>query len=670
MCGIAAILSWDRTPKDADAILRMTDALVHRGPDDSGFVFIGSDGEASDHAVRKRKAPASSQASLAMGFRRLSIIDLSPLGHQPMCNEDRTLWLVFNGEIYNYLELRAILRKRGHIFRSQSDSEVILHAYEEWGAGCVKEFNGMWAFALWDGRRQSLFCSRDRFGVKPLYYSWDGRTFCLASEPKAIVRSGLIKVLPNYRYLLHFLADGVLQDGEEIFYEGIRSILPGHSVIANAGGVRHFRYWDYQNPSVFERYDFSHPEEMFRELLTDAVRIRLRSDVAVGSCLSGGLDSSAIVAIATHLQGKGSLDTFSATFNSARNDESAYMRLMSDTCETRNSAVWVDGSDLFAVLPRIIWHLDGPCLSASTYPFWKVAKLARQRVKVLLDGQGADELLGGYLGFFPAHLVSLYRSSLQSRSFSGLFGTAAELLKIVQFAGWRQLYFLYRDYSYLGRTLKPHRRLLRTEKLINSDLRGAIDTRSAQRPEPVPHRFENELTNSLYKSHSQTGLPGLLQYGDAISMAHSLEARLPFMDYRLVEYCFALPPDEKIRGTTTKWLLRRSLRGIVPDAILDRKDKVGFATPFASWICGPLREPLIDVFDSRRAREHGVFNVQVLKKVLDRHIKGRLDMSYYIWRWLTTELWLSQLDEIRAVPEVSPGTLVFPATQVAQCVSQ
>jgi len=658
VCGIAAILS-SNSRQDWGAIARITAVLNHRGPDDEGFVFLDGSGRyVLGEAVEHSRAP-SFQPEVALGFRRLSIIDLSPQGHQPMCNEDGSVWLVFNGEIYNYLELARTLRERGHTFRSSSDTEVILHAYEEWGSACVNEFNGMWAFALWDARRRRLFCSRDRFGVKPLYYSWDEKTFCLASEPKGILASGLVPAKVNFPYLIRFLTDSVQQDGEETFYEGILSLLPAHSLILEGGKLRRFRYWDYDHPSVSRRYDFSDPDHTFRGLLIDSVRIRLRSDVPVGACLSGGLDSSSIVGIVSHLNEKRSLDTFSATFDFKRNDESAYMRLAAKASGSRSHFIRVDPRELAEVMPRIVWHLDGPCLSASTYPFWKVSQLASEQVKVLLDGQGADELLGGYFGFFPACVVESARAALRTRSAKALVGAGAQLAGAVRTAGWRQLYFLYRDYSLLGRKLRLHRCYLRSEAVIRPEMRAFAERRNGHKPEATPRKFADELTQVLYEHHSRSNLPGLLQYADGISMAHSLEARLPFLDYRLVEFCFALPPETKIRGTTTKWLLRRAMRGLVPDAILDRGDKIGFATPFASWIRGPLRDFMMDTLDGTHARQCGVFDPVTLRKVIQRHVSGRLDMSFYIWRWLATELWLLQLEDWkkRSIPNPKPVVL-------------
>jgi len=644
VCGIAAVLAFDSRPEPS-AITRMTSVLRHRGPDDEGFVFLDRRGSHVTEEGAKHGWPPNFHFQIALGFRRLSIIELSPLGHQPMCNEDASVWLVFNGEIYNYLELATTLKKRGHVFRSSSDTEVILHAYEEWGTECVDQFNGMWAFALWDARRQRLFCSRDRFGVKPLFYWWDGKTFCLASEPKGILASNLVAAKMNSPYLVRFLTDSVQQDGEHTFYEGILSLLPAHSLVLEHGKLRRFRYWDYDHPAVRQHYDFSDPERSFRQLLIDSVRVRLRSDVPVGACLSGGLDSSSIVGIVSHLNGQGSLDTFSATFDSKRNDESAYMQLAAEDSGSRSHFIRVSPQELTEVMPRIIWHLDGPCLSASTYPFWKVSQLASGRVKVLLDGQGADELLGGYFGFFPACVVESVRAALRARSANAMLGASVQLAAAVGTAGWRQLYFLYRDYSTLGRKLKLHRRYLRSEAVIRPEVRCLAQDANGHRPEGVPRKFADELTQVLYEHHSRSNLPGLLQYADGISMAHSLEARLPFLDYRLVEFCFALPPETKIRGTTTKWLLRKAMRGLVPEEILDRRDKIGFATPFASWIRGPLRAFMMDTLDGTRARQRGIFDSANLRKVIRRHLSGRLDMSFYIWRWMATELWLLNLDD-------------------------
>lgn len=627
MCGIAGVYYLKDSALAQESLLRQMVAIQrHRGPDGEGFYLDGP---------------------LGLGHCRLSIIDLSPAASQPMPNEDKQLWLTYNGEVYNYLELMAELKAKGHAFRSRSDSEVILHAYEEWGEDCVKRFNGMWAFALWDKRNKKLFCSRDRFGVKPFYYLYDGQAFLWASEIKALLAARPQERQPNYPYLYHFLTTALMDDGPETSFQNILSVPPAHSLTVGPGGLRLYRYWDYDE-SVRQRYDYQHPEETFRELLRDAVKLRLlRSDVPVGTCLSGGLDSSSVVALASGMI-EAQVKTFSAIYDDPDCDESFFVRVVNERFNTVPHLVYPEPQDLFHLLPRIVWHQDEPTAGPGLYSQWHVMKVAQGRVKVLLDGQGGDELLAGYHGYFAHYLATLLANFLRKGQVSALVRLAQECPAVAELAGWGTLRSALKSYApALARSL--YRRWRGTEATtdIHPELKALADAHPVRRKPPM--RFPEELNNMLYYALTSQSIPALLHYEDRNSMAFSLEARVPFLDYRLAEFCLGLPYDQKIRGATTKYILRRALNGILPPEVRDRRDKKGYPTPVARWFRDSQRQGVAEILFDARTRQRRVLAPAIIEAKFRAHCEGRHDYSWEIWRWLTTELWFRQfIDEFRA----------------------
>lgn len=618
MCGIAGIWYTDGRPVDEAALRRMIAAQRHRGPDGEGYYCVGAVG---------------------LGHARLRIIDLSPAAAQPMTNEDGTLWLTYNGEIYNYLELTAELRALGHTFRSRSDSEVILHAYEQWGERCVERFNGMWAFALWDERRRVLWCSRDRFGVKPFYYLWDGQVFACASEIKALLAFQPEARRPSYPYLLHFLTSGLFDDGSETAFAPVKSLPPAHSLTLRDGVLRLSRHWDY-HPARRANYDYGAPEATFRDLLTDAVRLRLlRSDVPVGTCLSGGLDSSAIVALSARLIDV-PVRTFSAIYEEPEANEAAYVAIVNERCRAVPHLVQPRPADFFDVLPHIVWHQDEPTAGPGLYSQWHVMQRAHGVVTVLLDGQGSDELLGGYHHFFGPYLATVLRRALRGER-AAWPRLLADARAIAALAGRSQVLAALKPY-----VPGPLRMLYRTwrgteaSSDVHPELRALVGQQTIRRS--YERRFADPLDDALYWSVVSTSIPGLLHYEDRNSMAFGLEARVPFLDYRLVEFCLGLPFDDKIRGATTKHLLRRALRGVVPDAVLDRRDKKGYPTPLARWLRGPLRTAVADRLLGSRLRQRGILRPEAVEQKLAAHVAGQHDYSWEIWRWLTLEAWFEQ----------------------------
>jgi asparagine synthase (glutamine-hydrolysing) len=613
VCGLCGIVQLGRPP-EIENVARMAAALDHRGPD--------GDGAFSDEGV-------------ALGFRRLAIIDLSDAGRQPFASEDGALQLLHNGEVYNYRELRRELESRGHRFRSATDTEVILRAYEEWGDRCVERFNGMWAIALWDGRQRRLFCSRDRFGVKPFYYRWDGQRLAFASEPKAFHAGGAAE--PNLLAVRDFLEQDYVDHTEETFFAGVRKLPPAHSLVLDARGVRVERYWSLE-PQEATAGD---AVEQVRELVLDSVRLRLRSDVPIGTCLSGGIDSSAIACVVDHLLRTEAENakpvgerqkTFTAYFGERGFDERPYAEAVVD--RTRAEPHWItfDDRELVELLPAIVESQDEPFRSTSIVAQWFVMReAAGAGMKVMLDGQGADEVFAGYHGYFgPFFADLLLRARLAAfaseiSAYRSLHGAPAGRIAID----------LVRPFvPERGRWAARGRRRGGGRTLVAPELR-----RFAPTLEGDGNPYRDRLRRQLHLILTRRGLPELLRYEDRNSMAHSLEARVPFLDYRLVELVFALDGRELIRDGVTKSILRRAVGDLLPATVRDRVDKLGFVTPESRWLRGELGRLAGDVFASRSFADRGWFDVPAARRRLERHRSGELEAGFELWRALNVELW-------------------------------
>ncbi len=632
MCGIAGIFRRrGGDESDPRRLSAMTDALVHRGPDDYGYLLLDSHGGSF---TLGQEATFDRRCDLLLGSRRLAIIDTSPAGRQPMTNETRDLFLVFNGEIYNYQELRRDLRARGHRFSSDSDTEVIVHAYEEWGPGCVARFNGMWAFALWDQRRRVLFCSRDRFSVKPFYYYIDENVFVFASEIKAILCALPQRPSPDWGPIHAFLTRNALCHTDETLLEGIKRLPPAHNLSVTSDRIELTPYWNYDSPT--EAYDYSRPEETFAALLDDAVRLRLRSDVPVGIALSGGMDSSSIAALARRHLGRGELKVFTAEFPGTRHDERHYAELVAQRFGAEFHVAEYRPKSLIEDLRRVIWHMDQPAPAGQVLPRWHLMGLAAEHVKVILEGQGSDEMLAGYPSrYFRPWL----RDELDNLASSELLGSSARLAAAIvekfrrseanpQQAISRRVFRILK--RRLGVMAAGHRALTPAFRELGRQSAGEL---SAER------RHGNRLTNALLNDHSRDMLPWLLMFGDAISMGHSIEARLPFLDYRLVEFVFGLPIGWKFDGIESKIVLKRSLRDALPPEILARKDKIGFATPVDRWMENCLDSEIRPLLLSSRARSRGIFESAAIEKTLARFAGGDRRFTRLIFRWLSLEIW-------------------------------
>ncbi len=601
----------------------MTDALVHRGPDDFGYLQLSS----SDGRFALGQEVLSAESwDLCLGNRRLSIIDLSANGRQPLANETSDVFVVHNGEIYNHVELRQLLESKGHRFRSRTDTEMIVHAYEEWGPGCVERFNGMWAFAVWDQRSRELFCSRDRFGAKPFYYHLDAELFVFASEIKAILAAMDERPRPDHAVIADYLTNGSVCHTADTFFAGIQRLEPAHNLLVSASSSRRVRYWDYTSQS--HAYDQRHPVDTFRSLFDDAVRLRLRSDVPIGIALSGGLDSTAVLAEATRQRDGLPLQAFTAVFPGERFDEREHARHAASECGAELRTAQYSPDHLLEDLGRVIWHLDYPSPLAQILPRWNVMRLASGHVKVILEGQGADELLAGYVGDYVGPYLADQWARLRS-------GPRRDALRNF-YDGWLAIY---RGHGLGGYPWLMRQQLAKMmparDDVYTRDFRELDAERAREAPAPL---FSDRLTNRMHADHARAKLPMLLKFGDAISMAHSLESRLPFLDYRLVEFGFQLPVDHKFAHGQSKVVLREAMAGAMPERNRARRDKVGFITPVTRWMRQRLTPDIRPVLLSDRARARGILDPRRLERRL-AELEWRESAGPQVYRWLSVELW-------------------------------
>lgn len=619
MCGILALIGSNR-PSDKASSEALT-IIGYRGPDDSG---VWSD----DYAW--------------LGTRRLSIIDIGPSGHQPIADDASGVVITYNGEIFNYVELRNELSVLGHNFRTSTDTEVVLRAFLEWGNECVKHFNGMWAFVIWDPHHHCAFFSRDRFGIKPLYYTLCEGVLAIASEPKELLHIFPHLRKPDVRNLSRFLGSGKFHDDSRSFYENISVLEEAHNGMFEPGWSepRVSRYWDFPRSGQHES-DLGAAAKSFSILFDDSVHLRMRSDVPVGVTLSGGLDSTAVLhaAVLNAVNGAGSLLAFTSVYASPSCSKPIDERKWAQLAASRYpqvELVEVEARDdeWFSTLQQIVWHMDGPFASPAVFPLWKIMEAARQRgVPVLLEGQGADEFLGGYLHYS----VFIFRQQLgrlaRKRSGSNTTKALAELKSAVRLTSLPDFSMrLARDM--FPNLLKPYRRhvgglgVLRPE-FSTKDIVGGMT-------EDVPQ----SLNDLLRMDFSRDVLPNLLQYGDAISMANSIESRLPFLDHRLVELVFGMADSMKIGEGETKRVLRRYLRDAGQREIAGRMDKKGYPTPVDRWLSANNSEVLRDHLLTLDARIAEYCLPSRVERLIDRHAKGMSGSTLTLYRLLTTEMWL------------------------------
>ena len=614
MCGMAGILFWDNTQPTDIQLNNMVDALFHRGPDGND-TFI--------------------QGSVGLAHTRLSIIDTSDAGKQPM--SDGHLTITYNGEIFNYKEIKLELENMGVRFSSTSDTEVILKAYSMWGTDCFAKFNGMWALAIWNNKTKQLVLSRDRFGVKPLYYGFFNGGFVFASEAKAIFSTDLIKCQPNWSWWHQYLSVGYIDTGEETFFENIKMFPKANFAIVSES-LKFEKYWSFDYKNFRSKYDYENPEQQLKDILQDSISLRLRSDVPIGSCLSGGMDSRSIVCMAASENKNNNFHTFSAFYTEEGYNEKEF----AEEVNLKTGAIphYLNPVPSEAMMFSIIgaYHTERPCSGPTLITQLNVMREVHKHVKVVLDGQGVDEYLCGYHSFYLSYL-----NSMATKAKKGL------LYKVNY---WKALFSLMSSnhsresvYSYfLLKLPSPVKKLLSllrnspNHKPIIHDSFQAQYTDNASIPK-FEAPYEEELNNVLYNQFFYQSIPALLMLEDANSMAFSVEARLPFMDYRMVEFIFGLEMEKKISGWKTKAILRDALKGILPDKILNRKDKKGYPTPYAHWLRTAIKSDVEKIIFSTEAEKRKLFNIESIRHYWDQHQTANFDFSWIIYKVLSTELW-------------------------------
>ena len=646
MCGIAGL--FDRHGRaDLGRLRAMSQMLRQRGPDDEGLVLIdavggqsfthgGADTPANVFKSGLPWAPGlargdqpTARYGVALAHRRLSIVDLEPTGHQPLGDPAGGSWIVFNGEVYNHTELRAELENSGVRFMGHSDTEVILAAYRAWGERCLARFNGMFAFAIWDADQRRLFCARDRMGVKPFYYQYDGEKFAFASEPRALVLTQGHRIQPHLAAVRDLLALDWVDHESQTFFEGLRQLPAGHWLSVGEGGFQVQRWW-HLDPSRRATGSAADMAAEFGELFTDAVKLRLRADVEVGACLSGGLDSSAVVTTAVKLAAK-DLHAFTCAYDEGPAfDERPYVRAVAEATGVTSHVIVPDGSDLWSVFDTLADQQGEPTAGPGVYSQWQVMKLAggQHRMKVLLDGQGGDETLAGYFRYLPTRLRDLATAG-DWGGFSKLWGPVSDRLGFAT-----TLLHTFEPWLPAPLVSDLRRRFGQGKDRV---LSSALMKLKSEVPHAV-HSSRSGLWDQLAFDTTVRQLPGLLRYEDRSSMAFGIETRLPFLDYRLVEFAFSLPDTERLDGVVTKAIARRALGDRVPRSVLERRDKMGFETPTDLWLRGRYA---LEV--RRRLTRKGPFqdwvDPIVVEASLDDYLAGRRQIGLQIWRWLSLEAW-------------------------------
>lgn len=614
MCGISALYSKNKI--NSDIIEAMTDVIAHRGPDGKGYEnFLNG--------------------SLWFGHRRLSIIELSSLGHQPMSYHNKEYWITFNGEIYNYIEIREELLDKGYKFSTHSDTEVILAAYCEWGEECLHRFNGMWAFVIYDVKRNRIFASRDRFGVKPLYYWFsEDEMLGFGSEIKQFT------VLPGWKSLINssrtydYLYWGLFNHTDETMFKNVYQLKGGHFLILDLNNESidkenlEIKKWYYPPEENFTG-TYEEAKAKIKDLFIESIQLRLRADVEAAFLLSGGIDSSSIVCAADKHLLKGKFQTYSACAHEKKYDESEYIQFVLNETKAKPNYTFPTLKNLLESMDSLIWHQDEPFGSTSIYASWEVFEMVSKENKVVLDGQGADELLAGYGTYFGAHLVGLIKD-----------GNLDKLLSEVD--ALNNIHNVSRDLV-----------VKKFNEIINPQLTENVEV---YYPSPVWLNLEklgvehkdpylqlggkvitvNELS---YAQLFSTNLPALLQYADRNSMAHSVESRFPFLDYRLVEFILSLPASFKINNGITKAVFRDAMYDILPEQIRNRNDKMGFVTPEEIWFKKESKEEVIEIVKKAAEISHGILNEDIILEV-QKILDGEKPFNFLVWRIICFKIWV------------------------------
>lgn len=630
MCGITGIIYSDKNHIVETGLLKkMNERLIHRGPDDEGFHF---------------------NRNVGLGHRRLSIIDREG-GHQPMSNVDQSVWIVYNGEIYNFPELREELIKKGYFFKSRSDTEVLLHLYEEEDIKCLSRLVGMFAFVIVDYRKNRLFAARDHFGIKPFYYFFDREQLCFASEIKALLENPKIKREANFRQIRNYLTFQFSLN-EETFFKNIYRLLPGHYLsypLNSEGSPKIIPYWSLDF-SKLQDITLEDAKNRLRELLRDSIRLQLRSDVPLGSHLSGGLDSTVISCLASQVLGE-PLKNFTGTFKDYPGyDETLYAKEVCRYTNAEYHEISPTPRDFTDSISQIIYYLDEPTAGPGSFPQYFVSKIAAQHVKVVLGGQGGDEIYGGYARYLIAYLEECLKGAIfetqtpEDTRFVVTFESILPNLPILKEYVPLMKHFWKEDF-FEETSLRYFRLLNRQNELVhvlNPDMMG-------QKGEITPYEAfkqlfdflpESSLINKMIHFDTKTILPALLHVEDRVSMAHSIESRVPLLDHRLAEFMATIPPKIKFEGGRTKHLFRQTVVPFIPSMVANRKDKKGFPVPLVEWLKGPLNGFAQEILLGKKARERGIYDPEKLERALATEPKfGR-----QVWGLMNLELWFQQFN--------------------------
>ena len=618
MCGICGKISL-RDSIDKNLIHEMCEVLKHRGPDDEG-VYIGS--------------------KIGLGHRRLSVIDVSSAGHQPMSNEDRSIWLVMNGEVYNFPEIRIDLEQRGHVFKSHTDTEVILHLYEEKGIDCLSDLRGPFAFAIWDEKKQRLFIARDRIGKKPLFYRYKNSTLIFASEIKAILQDPEVSVEVNRRAVTDYLSYGYVPTPESMF-KGIMKLPPAHFMIYEKGNIKIEKYWelDFSKKNKLSEQEYC---SRIMDLLEEATRIRMISDVSLGAFLSGGIDSSAVVYMMSKLSSR-PVKTFSIGFEEEEYSELKFAKIIADKFGTEHKE-YIVKPNAIEILPKLVWHYNEPYADSSALPSYYVAKMTRQEVKVALNGDGGDECFGGYERFMAARFAETLRKIPASGKIAGFIadrisgGLNSKNIgsKLKRFLSVLSEPYCERHYDWMS-MFKDNEK----EDLLRDDFKKEFAIRRSifYLENSFKGCRSNDIVDLIMSTDIKTNLlDDLLVKMDIATMANSLEGRSPFLDHKMMEFASSIPSNMKIKSTRLKYILKKALSKALPKEILAR-GKMGFGVPVDKWFRNELKEYSCGILLSDRSIKRGYFKRDVLKSMLDRHSSGNVNNGERIWSLLNLELW-------------------------------
>ena len=603
-----------------ELVKAMADTIQHRGPDDEGYYVSGPVG---------------------LGFRRLSIIDLQS-GHQPLSNEDGSIWIVFNGEIYNYQELRTFLLSKGHVFKTRTDTEVIVHLYEEFGPACLEKLRGMFGFAIWDANARTLLLARDRVGIKPLYYHLTDTSFAFASEIKAILADPSVNREMAPELIDRFLTF-LYVPGEETLLKGIQKLAPGHYLLIRDGKPIIRRYWDLRFPEPSQSVSFKQAEADLLGLLSETVDLHMIADVPVGVLLSGGVDSTGVLSLAVHGTDK-QVSSFTVGFSGGGvADERPYAKLAAERFGTQHHEMTITSGDFAAFIPKYVWHMEEPVCEPPAIALYYVSKLARHYVTVLLSGEGGDEAFAGYSNY--RNLVWLEKIKRGGAPLSGILARglsfADSLFHPAQLGKYAPLMKDCFPNYYYSRTSNPYRYSGNgLSSAYSADLAQLIDREHTL--EPVRRlqshvRGLNTLDAMLYID-SKTWLPDdLLIKADKMTMANSIELRVPLLDHHVLEFAASLPSNFKLNGFTTKYILKKALSQKIPREIRNRK-KTGFPVPYESWLRSELKDVVWSVLTDRKTTNRGYFRKDAIERLLQANANGR-DYSKEIFALLSMELW-------------------------------